>query len=298
MNNLKLVETDVFNEIATCDFWGDANNEYLVTREQIGRALGYSNPAKAIEKIHYKHKDRLDKYSCLIRSVNDDRSPQNGGGDCSKDNLRGVVQDRVFYNRKGIMEICRWSRQPLADKFMDWCWEVMDRLISNSTNVVTMSREEYSTIANITKEIVQFAEQVKSLAELPKQVQVLSAQNAIIQDKLSRVWQKITLIAPPVNHSPWKNEMAQKISSIATLLGYTNNDDRKSIYADIYSIMYNDYGVDLNKQKEEYLLHHTDCKNISAIDIVDKDITLREIFDEVVDNYIQIKSGMEVSANA
>lgn len=82
------------------------------------------------------------------------------------------------------------------------------------------------------------------------------------------------------------------------MLGYTNNDDRKSIYADIYSIMYNDYGVDLNKQKEEYLLHHRDCKNISAIDIVDKDITLREIFDEVVDNYIQIKSGMEVAANA
>ena len=285
MNNLKLVETDVFNEIATCDFWGDANNEYLVTREQIGRALGYSNPTKAIDNIHRKHKERLDKFSTTLTLgvVEGDRY---------------VERERILYNRKGIMEICRWSRQPLADKFMDWCWEVMDRLISNSTNVVTMSREEYSTIANITKEIVQFAEQVKSLSELPKQVQVLSAQNGIIQDKLSRVWQKITLIAPPVNHSPWKNEMAQKISSIATLLGYTNNDDRKSIYADIYSIMYNDYGVDLNKQKEEYLLHHTDCKNISAIDIVDKDITLREIFDEVVDNYIQIKSGMEVAANA
>nr|DAZ58671.1 MAG TPA: hypothetical protein [Caudoviricetes sp.] len=285
MNNLKLVETDVFNEIATCDFWGDANNEYLVTREQIGRALGYSNPTKAIDNIHRKHKERLDKFSTTLTLgvVEGDRY---------------VERERILYNRKGIMEICRWSRQPLADKFMDWCWEVMDRLISNSTNVVTMSREEYSTIANITKEIVQFAEQVKSLSELSKQVQVLSAQNAIIQDKLSRVWQKITLIAPPVNHSPWKNEMAQKISSIATLLGYTNNDDRKSIYADIYSIMYNDYGVDLNKQKEEYLLHHTDCKNISAIDIVDKDITLREIFDEVVDNYIQIKSGMEVAANA
>lgn len=92
--------------------------------------------------------------------------------------------------------------------------------------------------------------------------------------------------------------MAQKISSIATLLGYTDNDDRKSIYADIYSIMYNDYGVDLNKQKEEYLLQHTDCKNISAIDIVDKDTALREIFEEIVDNYIQIKSGMEVVTNA
>lgn len=285
MNNLKLVETDVFNEIATCDFWGNANNEYLVTREQIGRALGYNNPTKAIDNIHRKHKERLDKFSTTLTLgvVEGDRY---------------VERERILYNRKGIMEICRWSRQPLADKFMDWCWEVMDRLISNSTNVVTMSREEYSTIANITKEIAQFAEQVKSLSELPKQVQVLSAQNAIIQDKLSRVWQKITLIAPPVNHSPWKNEMAQKISSIATLLGYTDNDDRKSIYADIYSIMYNDYGVDLNKQKEEYLLHHVNCKNISAIDIVDKDTTLREIFKDVVDNYIQIKSGMEVTTNA
>lgn len=54
MNNLKLVETDVFNEIATCDFWGNANNEYLVTREQIGRALGYSNPANAIKKYPFK----------------------------------------------------------------------------------------------------------------------------------------------------------------------------------------------------------------------------------------------------
>ena len=285
MNNLKLVETDVFNEIATCDFWGNANNEYLITREQIGRALGYSNPTNAIKNIHLKHKERLDKFSTqlTLSYVEGDRY---------------VERERILYNRKGIMEICRWSRQPLADKFMDWCWEVMDRLISNSTNVVTMSREEYSTIANITKEIAQFAEQVKSLSELPKQVQVLSAQNAIIQDKLSRVWQKITLIAPPVNHSPWKNEMAQKISSIATLLGYTDNDDRKSIYADIYSIMYNDYGVDLNKQKEEYLLHHVNCKNISAIDIVDKDTTLREIFEDVVDNYIQIKSGMEVTTNA
>ena len=51
MNNLKFVETDVFNEIATCDFWGNINNEYLVTREQIGRALGYKNPSEAIKKI-------------------------------------------------------------------------------------------------------------------------------------------------------------------------------------------------------------------------------------------------------
>lgn len=66
MNNLKLVETDVFNEIATCDFWGNINNEYLVTREQIGRALGYKNPTNAIKNIHLKHKERLDKFSTQL----------------------------------------------------------------------------------------------------------------------------------------------------------------------------------------------------------------------------------------
>lgn len=51
MNNLKLVETDVFNEITTCDFWGNANNEYLVTREQIGRALGYKIQVKQLKRF-------------------------------------------------------------------------------------------------------------------------------------------------------------------------------------------------------------------------------------------------------
>lgn len=136
MNNLKLVETDVFNEIATCDFWGNANNEYLVTREQIGRALGYKNPSEAIKKIHMKHRDRLDNYSCLIKS-DFSRGVRSGGIDSN-----GAIQERIFYNRKGIMEICRWSRQPLADKFMDWCWEIMDRLISNSLNTVTLQSQE------------------------------------------------------------------------------------------------------------------------------------------------------------
>ena len=69
MNNLKLMKTENFETIP-CDFWVDANGEYLVTREQIGKALGYSNPSKAIEKIHSRHKDRLDKYSCLIKTCN------------------------------------------------------------------------------------------------------------------------------------------------------------------------------------------------------------------------------------
>lgn len=282
MNNLKLVETDVFNEIATCDFWGNANNEYLVTREQIGRALGYSNPANAIKNIHLKHKERLDKFSTQLTLgyVEGDRY---------------VERERILYNRKGIMEICRWSRQPLADKFMDWCWEIMDRLISNSLNTVTLSREEYSMIINTVNEVGQLN---KVNEQLTRQLQIISAQNTTMQDKLSRMWQKIMLIVPPAHYSSWKNKMSQKIVSLAKILGYTNDDDRKSIYSDIYNMMRSDYDIDLDSYKENYLLSQIDCKNVAMIDVIDSDTALRDIFEEIVDRYIQIKSGMGVMNNS
>lgn len=244
--------------------------------------MGYKNPANAIKNIHLKHKERLDKFSTQLTLgyVEGDRY---------------VERERILYNRKGIMEICRWSRQPLADKFMDWCWEIMDRLISNSLNNVTLSREEYSMIVNAVNEVGQLN---KVNEQLARQLQIISAQNTTMQDKLSRMWQKIMLIVPPVHYSSWKNKMSQKIVSLAKILGYTNDDDRKSIYGDIYSMMKSDYDIDLDSYKENYLLSQTDYKNVAMIDVINSDTVLRDIFEEIVDRYIQIKSGMEVMNNA
>ena len=119
-----------------------------------------------------------------------------------------------------------------------------------------------------------------------------------MQDKLSRMWQKIMLIVPPAHYSSWKNKMSQKIVSLAKILGYTNDDDRKSIYSDIYNMMRSDYDIDLDSYKENYLLSQIDCKNVAMIDVIDSDTALRDIFEEIVDRYIQIKSGMGVMNNA
>lgn len=35
-------------------------------------------------------------------------------------------QERAYYTQRGIMEICRWSRQPKANDFMDWVWDVIE----------------------------------------------------------------------------------------------------------------------------------------------------------------------------
>ena len=42
------------------------------------------------------------------------------------------------------MEICRWSRQPLANKFMDWVWDIVEKYRSNE--IMDMSR--MTTILN------------------------------------------------------------------------------------------------------------------------------------------------------
>ena len=74
-----------------------------MTREQIGRALEYSYPQESITKIHDRHRDRLDKFSVQVNLT-------------STDDKRYKT---TVYSPKGIYEICRWSRQPKADAFMD-----------------------------------------------------------------------------------------------------------------------------------------------------------------------------------
>lgn len=59
MNNLKLITTENFGDLS-CNFYRNMNDDILLTREQIGQALEYSDPMVAIEKIHKRHPDRLD----------------------------------------------------------------------------------------------------------------------------------------------------------------------------------------------------------------------------------------------
>ena len=116
MNKLRLIKSAEFGEIQ-CDFYSDGK-DLFVTREKIGLALEYANPQKAIGNLHSTHKVRMDKFSFL-----DSRNGRNV----------------YFYNRKGIMELCRWSQQPKADAFMDFCWEVMDSLMTSKTKLVGMT---------------------------------------------------------------------------------------------------------------------------------------------------------------
>lgn len=107
---LKLIKQERFYSVTT-DFYQDLSNEdILMTREQIGLALEYGDPQKAISNIHLRHKDRLDKFSVVL-------------------NLRATDEKfypTTLYTVKGVYEICRWSKQKLADEFMDFVWNIVD----------------------------------------------------------------------------------------------------------------------------------------------------------------------------
>ena len=104
--NLGLIKEGEFLG-AKCDFYKDEDNNVYMTREQIGEALQYANPQKGIDNIHSRNKDRLDGFSVTLKLRSTDNKQY----------------DTTLYMEKGIYDVCRFSRQPLADKFYDWVYD-------------------------------------------------------------------------------------------------------------------------------------------------------------------------------
>lgn len=65
MNSLNIIATKYFKKIS-CDFYCDETNNFFITREQIGRALEYTDPRRSISKIHERHANRLEKLSRVV----------------------------------------------------------------------------------------------------------------------------------------------------------------------------------------------------------------------------------------
>lgn len=108
--NLSIVSKEIFgrNEM---NIYQNDNNEIFMTREQIGQALEYKNPRRAISDIHNRNKQRLDNFSSV-----------------SKLRTEAGMRETVIYNEKGIYEIIRKSGQPKADEFYDWVYDLLSKL--------------------------------------------------------------------------------------------------------------------------------------------------------------------------
>ena len=108
----------------TCDFYKNDFGEFHMTRDQIGLALEYATPNDAIRLIHKRYADRLDPLSSPFKL-----NVEVVNGDVTYTQPRDVF----VYTLRGVMEICRLSRQPKADKFMDFVWDVTESLYNGNS---------------------------------------------------------------------------------------------------------------------------------------------------------------------
>jgi predicted XRE-type DNA-binding protein len=151
---LSLIKQADFNNLQL-DVYQNSYDELFMTREQIGQALEYSSPMIAIAKIHKKNSDRLDPLSVLTKLVN---------------THDGKTYNSYVYSTRGIFEICRYSRQPKADAFMDKVWDIMEGIYKGE--IALVKRQNAAGITLLSPSQNRVYELLNELAGETKKVQI------------------------------------------------------------------------------------------------------------------------------
>lgn len=133
---MELLEKNIYNGL---DMYRE-QSQLVFTRRQIGEALGYKEPRKAIENIHTRHRKELENF-CSVLTV---RTPAGN-------------RDVFCYNLAGTMRICIYSSQPKAKELLIVLTDRMQEVISTR---ITKIDENY--IPDLDK--VQYAK----LPEVPE----------------------------------------------------------------------------------------------------------------------------------
>ena len=264
MTNLKLITTETFGDLS-CNFYRNMNDDILLTREQIGQALEYSDPIKAIQNIHSKHKDRLDDLCIHIKSETFD-IPQSDGG--RKNNL---LTERVYYTERGIMEICRWSRQPKANIFMDWVWDIIEKYRHNELQ--PNLQPLIDSLSILTQTITTMQQDINTLKE-------------------SQSAKKL----PEKKYSRWKTNIFNKLN---TLLSYVNTHSEENMkLSEIIHLVIQEtedtYNIEINDYVEAYKSEFNLDTNPYAIDVINHYKDIKDMFTLTLDS---IMNRLDLSDN-
>ena len=254
MTNLKLITTETFGDLS-CNFYRNMNDDILLTREQIGQALEYSDPIKAIQNIHSKHKDRLDDLCIHIKSETFD-IPQSDGG--RKNNL---LTERVYYTERGIMEICRWSRQPKANIFMDWVWDIIEKYRHNELQ--PNLQPLIDSLSILTQTITTMQQDISTLKELQSAKKL-----------------------PEKKYSRWKTNTFNKLN---ILLSYVNTHSEENLkLSEIIHLVIQEtedtYNIEINDYVEAYKSEFNLGTNPYAIDVINHYKDIRDMFTFTLDS--------------
>lgn len=289
-NSMTVITSKPFGALSM-DVYEDNNHQYYMTREQIGTALEYNNPNKAIQNIHVKNTDRLDPLSTFL-------SLRNVEGGITKE------REYIVYSLRGVMEICRLSRQPKADAFMDFCWDIMESLMRGDSVLATPQMDAALSKEFIDVRLHALFDSMKNLQseldstrkELGDQIEEARATSNEALNIISSVSQCVHQIKDkqmdnsiraksytPRNvfqdeMSDWRKDLYSKIGVIANTKGYTN----KETLHKIYEYLNRNYGFVLEDARAKYVKRTNRSGKISTIDIIEEDSTWKSVMGAVV----------------
>jgi len=243
--NLSIVSKEMFgqNEMT---IYENENKDIFMTREQIGQALGYSDPRRAVSRIHRRNKNRLDKFSSVVKLTTE-----------------AGKRETVIYNEQGIYEIIRRSSQPKADEFYDWVYELLSKLRKREIEIT----KPQSQLEILQASINQLVEQEKRLN--------------IVEQKQ----ENITNIIKLNNSKKWRDETNKIINTIARNNGGTYKQTRQESYSRLETRARCDLEArlrnKLNRLKEQGAPKRT-INNLNYLDVIADDDRLIEIYLAIV----------------
>ena len=257
MTNLKLITTETFGDLS-CNFYRNMNDDILLTREQIGIALEYSDPMNAIYKIHKRHQDRLDNLSICLSD--------------------GLGHEIYYYNERGIMEICRWSNSKKANIFMDCVWDIIEKYRHNELqpNLEQLTETLSSitqTLANITNNMVSMQQDISTLKE-------------------SQTTKKL----PEKKYSRWKTNTFNKLNTLLSYVN-THSEETLKLSEIIHLAIQeteDTYNIEINDYVEAYKSEFNMDTNPYAIDVINHYKDIKDMFTLTLDS---IMSRLNLSDN-
>jgi hypothetical protein len=289
-NSMTVITSKPFGAL-NVDVYEDNKHQYYMTREQIGAALEYTDPVRNISKIHDRNADRLNPLSSVVNLTTEVGN-------------HTQMRQTYMYNLRGVMEICRFSRQPKADAFMDFCWDIMESLMRGDTVLATPQMDAALSKEFIDVRLHALFDSVKNLQseldstrkDLSDQIEEARATSNEALNVISSVSQCVHQIKDkqmdnairaksytPRNvfkdeMSDWRKDLYSKIGVIANTKGHTN----KETLHKIYEYLNRNYGFVLEDARAKYIKRTNRSGKISTIDIIEEDSTWKSVMGSVV----------------
>jgi prophage antirepressor-like protein len=164
MNDLKLVKSESFGDV-TCDFY-QGDDAICMTSEQLGQALGYAEPQKAISKIVERNQYlNAPEFSGFVKMT----TP------------RGEQLTRVF-TEDGIYEVAMLSRTEPANSFRAWVRTVI-KTIRKTGAYVAPQMSQIEILAQATQILVQ---QERLLQQQQEQIETLGDRRQRLEKMVKR----------------------------------------------------------------------------------------------------------------